>query len=166
MASTIYSSWNGLLDEKEGLALRLLDVLGEESSALVANDIQIIRKISEKKSALLKDLAELQVKITEYCKKNLDELHLDQKGGLRSLFEHLATEESRTLHRRRESLERLTRKIIKVNAFNQDCLSTYLDQVRLTRNIISSVVCLDQTYNARGLKNAEHHSGSLLKRSF
>lgn len=166
MTSKTCSSWNDLLAQKEGLSLRMLAILNEESSALFANDISLIKEACEKKSAILKEFADFQLKLDEVRKLALTELNLEQDASVRKIFDQLEQHEAIPLQHKREHLERLSRKIIKVNQFNEECLSTYLDQVRLTQNVIVSFMCPDPTYNARGRRRQEQRGGGVLNRSF
>lgn len=166
MTSKTSSSWNDLFAQKEGLSLRMLAVLNEESSALFSNDISLIKEACEKKSTVLKEFADLQLRLEETRKLALTELGLEQDTSVREIFDRLEQHEALPLQRKREHLERLSRKIIKVNQFNEECLSTYLDQVRLTHSVIISFICQDPTYNARGRRRQEQRGGGILNRSF
>lgn len=166
MASTTYSSWVALLDEKEHLSDRLLDLLKEEITALIANDIDVIKKISDRKSGLLQEFAQIQIKITDQKNKSVTELKLNKDDGLRSIFGKLEAPESRVLQRKREHLERLARRISKSNDLNRRCLASYLDQVKLSRAVFSTFLSPDPTYNAYGQRNGDQRGGRLLNRSF
>lgn len=165
MASETYSSWVDLFDQKEALSSGLLHALKEETSALISNDMHKLDAANQKKSAALRALSDLKKKFDHQRLDSIKKLNLETDTGIRLIISQCEKQESRTLHKRREQLERLSRQIQKTNELNEGFLNSYLEQVRLSQTIYNTVLDPDPTYNAYGQRNFDRHGGRLISRS-
>lgn len=159
-----YATWSHLLDEHLKLLLELATSLNTEKSALLANEIYLLREASLQKDKTLRRIQNFQKQFLAFQTEQSKGLG-HETVSLTKLLTQFAPAEQKQLEKKRLELVRLSRTIQRRNQFNEKCMRTYLNQVTVWQSLFSLVTKGSQTYTAEGSANLKT-TGRLIDRSF
>lgn len=159
-----YTTWLTLLSEHESLLEELEANLDAEREALLANEIVSLKESSLRKDRTLSRVQDFQKKFSAFRLQACREAGLTS-ATLNSLFNRFEGDERKTLQKLRQSLARRSGAIQKINKFNEDCLRTHLDHLRVLSTVFGMAAQGSPTYTAGGMTPATQKGGRLVSRS-
>lgn len=159
-----YPTWLDLLAEHESLLNELESNLHEERKALLANEIASLKESSLRKDRTLSRIQDFQKKFSAFRQQASREAGLTCTT-LNALFNRYEGEERRVLQGKRQELARRSNSIQRLNKFNEDCLKTYLDHLRVLSTVFGMATRGSPTYTAGGTSASSKGGGRILSRS-
>lgn len=156
-----YPTWLNLLSEQESLLNELEADLDAERKALLANEIVSLKESSLRKDRTLSRVQDFQKKFLAFRQQVCRAAGI-KSSTLNALFNRYEGEERRTLQKKRQELARRSNAIHRINQFNEDCLKSHLDHLRVFSTIFGMAAGGSPTYTAAGAAPAAQKSGRLL----